>query len=72
MCNSVPKQECNNDNLWKTKPITEEEYDAEFKGKEEGAAYMKDSSTGLWMFAVTEETCKDNDGFVCKVRLEKA
>ena len=31
--------------------------------------YVRDSSTGLWMAALTEETCKANDGFVCKVRL---
>ena len=31
--------------------------------------YVRDSSTGRWTAAVTEETCKAFDGFVCKVRL---
>ena len=40
-------------------------------GKEEwGAKYVKDSRTELWMLPVSEETCKANNGFVCKVRLD--
>ncbi len=31
--------------------------------------YVKDETTNLMMAAPTEEACKDNDGFVCKVRL---
>ena len=38
--------------------------------KEEGGKYVKDSTTGLWMIPVTEETCKASEGFVCKVRLD--
>ena len=40
-----------------------------FKGEEDKARYRKDSATGLWMVAVTEKTCEDGDGFVCKVRI---
>ena len=31
--------------------------------------YVKDKTTNLMKAAVTEETCKANGGFVCKVRL---
>ena len=31
---------------------------------------MKDSTTGLWMIPVNEETCKASEGFVCKVSLD--
>ena len=31
--------------------------------------YVKDKTTNLMMAPTTEEACKDNDGFVCKVRL---
>ena len=31
--------------------------------------YVKDETTNLMMAPTTEETCKANDGFVCKVRL---
>ena len=31
--------------------------------------YVKDNTTNMMTAAVTEETCKANDGFVCKVRL---
>ena len=53
--------------MWKTKPVEEKDFNQ--KGEEERAKYRKDSSTGLWMAGVTEETCEANDGFVCKVRL---
>ena len=33
------------------------------------ADYVRDNTTNLMTAAVTEETCKANDGFVCKVRL---
>ena len=39
-------------------------------GNEERGKYVKDSRTGLWMFSVTEETCKASEGFVCKVSLD--
>ena len=52
--------------VWKTQPVTEEIYNLKYKGKDKGA---KDSRTGLWMFAVSEETCKASKGFVCKVSL---
>ena len=31
---------------------------------------MKDETTKLMMAPTTEETCKANNGFVCKVRLD--
>ena len=55
--------------VWRTEPVTEEDYNCFYKGKEEGAKYVKDAITGLWMVAVSEETCKASQGFVCKVRL---
>ena len=55
--------------VWKTEPVEEWEYNQ--KGEEEKAKYRPDSSTGLWMVAVTEETCNAVDGFVCKVRLRE-
>ena len=54
--------------MWNTLPKTEEIYNRDYKGKEEGAKYMKDARTGLWMVAVSEESCKASQGFVCKVR----
>ena len=32
--------------------------------------YVKDNTTNLMMAPTTEETCKANNGFVCKVRLD--
>ena len=55
--------------LWKTRPIEEQVYNRHLKEKEERTNYRKDDSTGLWMVAVSEETCKANNGFVCKVGL---
>ena len=52
--------------VWNTRPLNEKDFNE--LGKEERAKYRKDSSTGLWMIPVTEETCMANDGFVCKVR----
>ena len=57
----------NNDNVWKTEAETEDSYNKDYKGKEKGAKYVKDSTTGLWMVPVSEETCKADQGFVCKV-----
>ena len=37
-----------------------------------GGDYIKDETTNLMMAAPMEDTCKDNDGFVCKVRLSGA
>ena len=31
--------------------------------------YLKDETTNRMVAATTEEACKDNNGFVCKVRL---
>ena len=31
--------------------------------------YVKDETTNRMMASITEAACKDNDGFVCKVRL---
>ena len=64
--------------MWKTQPEAEDNYNRktkdedyhDYKGEEWGAKYVKDSTTGLWMEAVSEETCKASEGFVCKVRLD--
>ena len=32
--------------------------------------YVKDETTNLMMAPTTEETCKANNGFVCKVSLD--
>ena len=109
--------------MWKIDPKSEKEYNYDYKGKEEGAKYRKDNSTGLWMIpesnpfkvpsvteedfekgprlktswnkyerkwsdfyssddyvkdettnlmmaAVTAKTCREYDGFVCKVNYE--
>ena len=63
----VKAEEPSTPQVWKTKPVEEKDFNQ--KGEEERAKYRKDSSTGLWMAGVTEETCEANDGFVCKVRL---
>ena len=65
--NVVKREEPSTLQVWKTEPVQEKDFNA--KGKEERAKYRKDSSTGLWMIAVTEETCEANDGFVCRVRV---
>ena len=52
----------------------EYEYD-EYERKEEWSDfyssddYVKDETTNRMVAAPTEEACKDNNGFVCKVRL---
>lgn len=56
--------------VWKTRPLEEWEYNRHIQPKGEEAKFRKDVSTGLWMIAVSEETCKVIDGFVCKVRLD--
>ena len=63
-------QHSQQEQVWKTWPVKEEDYNWKYKGKEEGAKYVKDSTTGLWMVAVSEETCKASQGFVCKVKLD--
>ena len=35
--------------VWKTQPVREEIYNRSYKGKEKGAKYVKDLTTGLWM-----------------------
>ena len=55
--------------VWKTESWTDEDYNRKYEGKEEGAKYTKDSTTGLWMVPVSEKTCKASKGFVCKVSL---
>ena len=62
----VKAEELSTPQVWKTRPLKEKDYSQ--KGEEEKAKYRKDSSTGLMMVPVTEETCEANDGFVCKVR----
>ena len=54
--------------VWKTPPKTEKWYNEHIKGTEKASEYIRDSSTGLWMVALSEQACKDNRGFVCKVR----
>ena len=56
--------------VWKTQPVIEETYNGYYKEREEGAKYEKDSRTGLWLVAVSEEACKASQGFVCKVRFD--
>ena len=56
--------------VWKTRSFTESIFNWYFKGKEEAAKYRKDSTTGLWMVAVSEKICEANDGFVCKVKFD--
>ena len=65
--NFVKEEELSTPQVWKTEPV--DDYDFNAKGEEERAKYRRDPSTKMWMFAVTEETCEANDGFVCKVRL---
>ena len=56
--------------MWKTEPKVEELYNEEYlKESVEETDYEKDSTTGLWMLAVSKETCTASQGFVCKVRL---
>ena len=113
-----PGRQPSQQQMWKTRPESEKEYNQWIKGKEEGANYRKDDTSGLWMIPqsdpfkvpsvkredfekgpevdrkrkeewayfyssdnyyvmdettnlwmapTTEETCKANDGFVCKV-----
>ena len=55
--------------VWRSEPVTEEDYIENYKGIDEGATYVEDTTTGLWMVAVSEATCQASKGFVCKVRL---
>ena len=69
---------------FKVPPITEEDFEkgplykgrGEYERKEEFADfyssdnYVKDNTTNRMVAAPTEETCKANNGFVCKVRLD--
>ena len=61
------KQLTQEQQLWKTRPVREEDYNERYKGTEEGVKYKKDDSTGLWMTTTTDEACKSK-GFVCKVK----
>ena len=68
---------------FKVPSVTEEDFEkgpeletsSTFERKEEWSDfyssddYVKDETTNLMMAPTTEEACKDNDGFVCKVRL---
>ena len=65
---SAEEESSQHSEVWKTKPVTEKVYNRKYKGKEEGSKYVKDLTTGWWMVAVSEETCKASGGFVCKVR----
>ena len=49
--------------------MKEKVYNRKYKGKEEGSKYVKDLTTGWWMVAVSEKTCKASKGFVCKVSI---
>ena len=53
---------------FKVPSVTEEDFEkwADFYSSDD---YVKDKTTNLMMAPTTEEACKDNDGFVCKVRL---
>ena len=65
----VEGEESSTPQVWKTRPVSENDFNISL-GEEERSKYRKDSSTGLWMIPVTEETCQANDGFVCKVGFE--
>ena len=58
--------------LWETKPMYEYVYNRELKETQKGKQYTKDETTGLWIQAVTKETCEASDGFVCNVSLDVA
>ena len=62
-------QHSQTEQMWKTQPVTDQQYNRYYKGAEEGAKYVKDHTTGLWMIPVSKESCKASQGFVCKVRL---
>ena len=53
--------------LWKTESLRREDH-IWIRGTEEGAKYVKEARTGRLMIAVSEESCKASQGFVCKVR----
>ena len=53
--------------MWKSGPETRDPKTS--KPSREAEKYIKDISTGLWMVAVSKETCEVSGGFVCKVRL---
>ena len=65
---------------FKVPSITEEDFEkgpeVDYERKEEFADfyssdnYVKDETTNLMMAPTTEETCKANNGFVCKVSLD--
>ena len=67
--NFVKGEESSTTQVWTTRPVSEHNFNISL-GEEERSKYRKDSSTGLWMIPVTEETCQANDGFVCKVIFE--
>jgi len=52
------------EHVWNTPSETE----GKLFGEELWPKYVKDSRTGLWMVAVSEESCKFSKGFVCKVK----
>ena len=54
--------------LWETKPLNEREFNRVLKGTKSGKQYKQDTTIGLWIRAVTRETCAASDGFVSSVR----
>ena len=46
------------------------QYEEKFANFYSSDDYVKDETTNLMMAASNEETCKANDGFVCKVKLK--
>ena len=54
--------------LWKTESLRREDH-FWISSTEERAKYVKEARTGRLMIAVSEESCKASQGFVCKVRL---
>ena len=60
------KQWCNGDCDW----IDGQCKGGEFANFYNSDDYVKDELTNQMMAAPTEETCKANDGFVCKVKLK--
>ena len=44
-----PGRQPSQQQVWKTRPVSEEVYNESYKGKEEWANYTKENTTGLWM-----------------------
>ena len=61
-------QHSQSEQLWKTESLAKNDY-FWVRGTEERAKYVKEARTGRWIIAVSEQSCKASQGFVCKVRV---